>query len=88
MKSVANVLLIAPSLFFLNLHNLGSKRDTTKEYEINSEDIYSTYRLFQMLFCRISSRFPVKQILERFETYMAGAILLPLIEPQKLSQWT
>jgi len=32
-------------LIFSNLHDFGSKRDTTKEHETNSIDIYSIYRL-------------------------------------------
>jgi len=60
---------------FSSFHNLGTKRDTTKEHEMNSIDIGSICRLNRMLFCRISSRFQVKEVWKKWE----WAILLPLI---------
>ena len=46
---------IAPS-HFSNLHSLGTKRDTTKEY------VCSIYRPNSVIFCRISFRFQVREV--------------------------
>ena len=48
-------------LIFSNSHNLGTKRDTTKEPQINSIDICSIC-LHRMRFCRISSRFQEREV--------------------------
>jgi len=76
-------MLVAPDLlppFFSNLRNLGTEGDATKEHEINSIDICSTYWFDIMLFCRISSCFQVREVWNIWE----GAILLPLIVRGKL----
>ena len=60
-----------------NLRIEGTVRDTAKEHRMNSLDICSIYQLNRILFCRISSRFEVREVWNTWE----GAILLSLIVP-------
>ena len=62
---------------FSDPHKLGMKRHTTKEHEMISVDICSVYRPYRRLFCRMSSRFHVREVWNKWE----GAIVLPLIVP-------